>query len=185
LAGDKETGVTLMRMDKGLDTGNMLAKVSCPIEPDDTSSTLHDKLAQLGADLLVDKLDTIVTLPGDVQDNQQTTHAGKIHKEDAHIDWNKSAIDIERQIRSFNPWPVAFCQAKEEVVRIWQANVVPLKTVAAPGTIVEHTAQGIVVATQNQGLLLINAQLPGKKAMPFSEILKGHATLFAINQVLT
>lgn len=184
LCGDEETGITLMRMDKGLDTGNILISKACHIDEHETSATLHDKLALLGANLLVENLSRIVHSEGTVQDNTKATHAGKITKEQAHLNWHCDAIEIDRKIRAFNPWPVAFCHANDHMIRIWQARSMEKQTQALAGTIIDHTSEGVVVATRKGAILLLKGQLSGKKAMPFSEILKGHGALFAVGQVL-
>lgn len=180
LAGDQQTGITLMQMAKGLDTGAILAQRSCAIEPSDTAQSLHDKLGSLGAQLLLDKLPTF-PLPSTPQDENQATYASKITKADGQINWQKPASLIERQIRAYQPWPIAYSFIDNQLLRIWQAKIVPLKN-TSPGTIVEHSAQGIVVATGEEGLLIHCAQLAGKKPLAFSEILKGHGQLFSINQ---
>lgn len=184
LAGDQETGITLMQMDKGLDTGAILAQASCVITPQDTTSTLHDKLASLGADLLVKELDHLTTLSPQPQDETFVTYAHKIHKHDAHLSWSLPALQLERQIRAFNSWPIAFTEMEGQIVRLWEAKVIPDKSHAAPGTIIAHTPQGILVTTGQEALLITKAQLAGKKVMPFSEILKGHASLFAVGKKL-
>lgn len=182
LAGDATTGITLMKMDEGLDTGGILAQKSCSVTSDDTTATLHDKLASLGATLLVDKLNSIVHQPPAPQDNHLATHAPKISKEQSQCDWNQSAIDIQRQIRAFNPWPILKTLISTEIIRLWEAHVVPLSTPALPGTIVAIHDDGIVVATQQDGLLITKAQLPNKKVLPMKDILHAKQHLFAIGQ---
>lgn len=184
LAGDEETGITLMQMDLGLDTGNMLAKVACPIHQHDTAGSLHDKLALLGAKLLVDNLDNIDKLQPHPQEESLATHAGKISKEQAHLKWDLSAAEIDRTIRAFNPWPIAYSFLEEQTLRIWQAEPIELPKPGSPGTIVAHHERGIIVATGNQGLLLTKGQLPGKKCLSFSDMLHARQTLFAIGQRL-
>ncbi len=176
LAGDQETGITLMRMDKGLDTGNILATGRIAIQNTDTSETLHDKLAIQGAKMLFHILEEIVEIPGEKQRDADATHAPKITKNAALIDWQQSAIEIDRQIRAYFPWPIAHTLIDGQVLRILQANRVDLH--GAPGTIIKQTANGIVVAANTGALEITKAQLPGKKALPMSEILKGHASLF-------
>jgi len=180
LAGDQETGITLMQMDAGLDTGKILAQISCPITEKDTAQTLHDTLATLGATFLRDKLEDIINHPNPLnQDNAHATYAAKITKEEGHINWNQPAIVISRIIRAFNPWPVAYSKIQNQNIRIWEAQIVTLAEPGVYGTIIAHHPEGIIVACQDQGLLITQAQLPGKKCMPVSEIIKGHATLFA------
>lgn len=183
LAGDQETGITLMRMDKGLDTGNSLATGIIPVAPDDTGESLHDKLAILGAKMLFHTLEEVVDSPGEKQNEAQVTHAPKIAKSAALIDWQQSAQQIERQVRAYFPWPVAYTLIDGQLLRIFKAQVVTSNTNHfAPGTIIEQTAQGIIVSTAEQALLITHAQLPGKKALPMSEILKGHAALFTLSK---
>ncbi len=184
LSGDKETGVTLMQMDVGLDTGDMLAKVTYTLKSTDTATTVHDALADLGSSLLTEQLMQFKNLQRwhqvQPQNSALATHAPKIHKEQALIDWNTPAIEIDRKIRGFNPWPVAYTLIQEQVLRLWQAATVPNKQPAKPGEIIAHTPQGIMIATSDNALLLTHAQLPGKKMMPVTELLKGHPALFAI-----
>ena len=186
LAGDQETGISLMQMDIGLDTGDILAQKNCEITKEDTSETLHDKLAQLGAELLVEKLEEITHSPAPrKQSNMNTpvTHAGKITKEQGRIDWHTSAKEIDQKIRAFNPWPVAFTHIDGTLIRIWKALASPGTFIGkTPGSIIDHTPTGILVATADGSLCIEQAQLPGKKVMAMSEILKGHAHLFAIGQ---
>ncbi len=185
LAGDVETGITLMQMDAGLDTGDILAQKECVISSDDTAQSLHDKLAHVGAKLLVKKLHEITHSPHpQKQDAKIATIAPKITKEQAHLRWDVPAIEIERKIRAFNPWPIAFSHIGVESVRLFASKVIPGIVEDDYGTIVSHTPIGIVVATSQELLLLTHGQLPGKKALPFSEILKGHHQLFAIGQRL-
>ncbi|MBS0287885.1 MAG: methionyl-tRNA formyltransferase [Proteobacteria bacterium] len=182
LHGDKETGVTLMQMDEGLDTGDMIATIGYTLSPQETAQSLHDKLAALGANLLVEKLPQINTLTRTKQDPQLVTHAGKIHKEDALVNWQDSAINIDRKIRAFTPWPIAYTKIDGQILRLWQAQIVNAKE--KPGKIIEHTPQGIVIATGENSILITHAQLPGKKMMPTIELIKGHHDLFALGHFL-
>lgn len=184
LHGDNETGITLMRMNEGLDTGNILAQQKCVIAPNETAHSLHDKLAQIGAKLLTEKLDKIVAIEGDMQNDRLATHAKKINKQDAKMNWQATAVECDRAVRAYNPWPIAFSEIDSMCVRIWQSEVVPLRT-GKPGTIVDVTPHGILVATKYDGLLITKAQLPGKNVMPFADILHGHAHTFAINNQFT
>lgn len=182
LAGDAETGVTLMKMDAGLDTGGILAKAACPVLATDTSQDLHDRLARLGATLLSETLDTIVHEEPVPQDPSLATHAPKITKEEAICKWHLSAIMIERQIRAFHPWPILHTTMDDQMLRLWNARVVPLPSSATPGTIVAHTPEGIIIATSQDGLLLTHAQLPNKKVLPVTEILKSRHELLAVGR---
>jgi len=185
-AGDSETGVTIMQMDLGLDTGAMLHKVTCPIADDETSASLYDKLAELGPQGLLETLAQISnnTAVAEVQDDEQANYASKLSKEEANIDWTQSAVEIERQVRAFNPWPVSYTQIAEQNVKIWQTSVSEESTDAQPGTVIAATKQGIQVATGNGVLTLLNMQLAGKKAMPVQDILNARKEWFTVGQLL-
>lgn len=185
-AGDAETGVTIMQMDLGLDTGAMLHKVTCPIADDETSASLYDKLAELGPQGLLETLAQISnnTAVAEVQNDEQSNYAAKLSKEEANIDWTQSAVEIERQVRAFNPWPVSYTQIAEQNVKIWQASVSKETTDAQPGTVIAATKQGIQVATGNGVLTLLNMQLAGKKAMPVQDILNARKEWFTVGQLL-
>ncbi|KXO08158.1 Methionyl-tRNA formyltransferase [Moritella sp. JT01] len=185
-AGDAETGVTIMQMDIGLDTGAMLHKVTCPIADDETSASLYDKLAELGPQGLLETLTQISnnTAVAEVQDDEQANYAAKLSKEEANIDWTQSAVAIERQIRAFNPWPVSYTQIAEQNVKVWQANASEDVTDAQPGTVLAATKKGIQVATGYGVLTLLNLQLAGKKAMPVQDILNARKEWFTVGQLL-
>lgn len=184
LAGDTQTGITLMQMDAGLDTGPMLVKTTCDILPDDTSQELHDRLAQLGADSLVKLLSHLETIRPEIQNNDLATYAHKITKQQARIEWQKKAIELDRLIRAFNPAPIAFTYHNEQPVRVWQAKILNDVVSAAPGTITAVNSHGITVATTEGQLQLTKIQLPGGKPLLFSEIFKGKPHLFQVDQVL-
>lgn len=182
LAGDHETGITLMKMDEGLDTGGILSQARCCILPTDTSESLHNKLAELGAHLLKTALDNVVGTLATPQDANQVTHAPKILKNQAICDWHLSAVEIERRIRAFQPWPIIYSTLDNQLVRLWEASVVSTTTSAVPGTILAQSEKGLLVATADQALLITQAQLPGKKVLPMGEILKSRYALFAVGQ---
>jgi len=180
-AGDDETGVTIMQMDVGLDTGDMLYKLACPITPDDTSASLYDKLAELGPQGLIETLQLLASGKArpEVQDESQVTYAEKLSKEEALLDWSLSAAQLERCIRAFNPWPMSYFMMDGQPVKVWKASVLEAATNAAPGTILEADKQGIQVATA-QGVLIIEELQPaGKKAMKAQDLLNSRKAFFA------
>ncbi|WP_018694383.1 methionyl-tRNA formyltransferase [Algicola sagamiensis] len=166
-AGDVQTGVTIMQMDEGLDTGPMLLKATCDIAPDETSASLYEKLANVGPDALVDSVKQLAQglLTPEVQDDNQATHAKKLSKEEAKVDWALSATQLERNIRSFNPWPMAYTQMQSQHVKIWSATVVNDQSDSTPGTILQASKEGILVQTGEGQLNITQLQPPGKKAM--------------------
>ena len=184
LAGDKETGITIMQMDIGLDTGDMLLKKSCAIEPDDTGSRLHDRLSMMGAEALMEALPGIssASLTGEKQDDTQANYASKLHKSEALIDWSQSASSIQQQVNAFNAWPVAQTpidiknNGKPQMLRIWQAQALnddKAKT-AKPGQVINCDKQGIYVATGDGVLRLLQIQMPGKKPMDALAFVNAH-----------
>ena len=179
-AGDSETGVTIMQMDVGLDTGDMLHKLSCPITAEDTSASLYNKLAELGPQGLLHTLHLLATgnAKPEVQDESLVTHAEKLTKEEARIDWSLSAVQLERCIRAFNPWPMSWLEIDGQPVKVWQASVIAENTQAAPGTILEATKQGIQVATGDGILNLVSLQPAGKKAMSAQDLLNSRREWF-------
>jgi methionyl-tRNA formyltransferase len=179
-AGDVQTGVTIMQMDVGLDTGDMLHKLSCPITADDTSGSLYDKLADLGPQGLLHTLTQLAagTAKPEVQDEALVTYAEKLSKEEARVDWSLSAAQLERCIRAFNPWPMSYIVIDEQPVKIWQASVINTPTNAAPGTILEANRQGIQVATGEGILNLLSLQPAGKKAMGVQDLLNSRREWF-------
>lgn len=179
-AGDAETGVTIMQMDVGLDTGDMLHKLSCPIDADDTSTSLYDKLAELGPQGLLHTLQLLATgtAQPEVQDESLVTYAEKLSKEEARVDWTLSAVQLERCIRAFNPWPMSYIIIDEQPVKIWQATVIDKPASAEPGTILEANRQGIQVATGDGILNLISLQPAGKKAMSAQDLLNSRREWF-------
>ncbi len=176
-AGDAETGVTLMQMDVGLDTGAMLLKVTTPISPDDTGGSLHDRLAEIGAPALLEVLDQLAdgTVQPEPQDNSLATYAHKLTKEEAKLDWNRSAADLHNLIRAFNPWPVTHTELDGETVRVWKAERQSGSHNSAPGTLLEVSRAGITVATGNGLLRLTELQLPGGKCLPVTALLNSRA----------
>lgn len=184
LAGDHKTGITMMLMDEGLDTGPILYQVECPINENDTTETLHDKLALLGKESLLHTLDRLSSLKATPQNNAEATYAQKISKEEARLNWNLSADELHRQIRGFNPWPVAYCALGEKTLRVFEARVIEEKTNLTPGTIIRASSEGIDIATGKNSLRLLKLQLPGGRVLPVSDILNAHQSDFAKGKTL-
>ncbi|WP_192021797.1 methionyl-tRNA formyltransferase [Shewanella sp. WPAGA9] len=180
-AGDTETGVTIMQMDIGLDTGDMLLKTSLPIEDTDTSATLYSKLAEQGPQALVQALVGISdgSITAEKQDEALANYAEKLSKEEAQIDWRKPAKQLWQEIRAFNPWPASHFTHQGNTIKVWQAQYTLDNVAAEPGTIIDSTKQGITVATGEGSLQLQVMQLPGKKQMPVADILNSRADWFS------
>lgn len=179
-AGDAETGITIMKMAVGLDTGDMLCKLSCRITANDTSATLYDKLAALGPKGMLKTLQQLSsgTVQPQVQNEAAVTYAEKLSKEEARLNWQLSAEQLERCIRAFNPWPVSYFMIDEQPVKVWKATVLKKQSTALPRTILEAGKQGIEVAT-SEGVLNIEILQPaGKKAMQSHELLNSRREWF-------
>lgn len=174
LAGDVETGITIMQMDEGLDTGDMLLKTGCPITVEDTSATLHDKLAVLGAHAIVEALRLAEKnkLCRTAQDAKLATYASKLTKAEAEIDWSRPAEEIGRAIRAYNPYPAAFSEIHGIPVKIWQATVLP-EISGPPGTVVHADRSSVWVACGKGGLSLEVLQRPNAKALPIGQFMHG------------
>lgn len=179
-AGDAETGVTIMQMDVGLDTGAMIRKVSCPIAADETSASLYDKLAGLGPQALVDTVNAMAAgnTAAEAQDNTQANYAEKLSKEEARINWSMEAVAIERCIRAFNPWPISWFEVAGQTVKVWQAEVVAQDHGQTAGTLLKADKQGIDIATGKGVLRLLSLQPPGKKAMSVTDLLNSRRDWF-------
>ncbi|MFO8154422.1 MAG: methionyl-tRNA formyltransferase [Pseudomonadota bacterium] len=180
LAGDTETAVDLMRMEPGLDTGPVLAETVLPIGPRETGGELHDRLAAAGARLLADQLDALAAdeLTPRPQDDAGATYARRLETAEAELDWTQSAVDLDRRIRAFNPWPVARTTvAGESPLRIHAAEPLSEPADAAPGTVRAVARDGIEVATGDGVLRLTTLQTPGGRAQPVADFLNGHREL--------
>jgi methionyl-tRNA formyltransferase len=173
LAGDTQTGVTIMQMDAGLDTGAMLLKKTCPIAQADTSASLHDCLAALGAQAIVEALNQLSDLKALPQDESQVTYASKLSKSEALIDWHSSAEELARQVRAFNPWPVAQTTVNGQTLRIWTAQPLTEQTEGTAGTVIRSEKQGIDVACGNGILRISRLQPAGSKPMDAAAFLNG------------
>ena len=182
LAGDQRTGISIMQMDQGLDTGDILLAKSCTIESQDTAASLHDKLSRLGAVAIVETLDKLVQnqLKPVKQNALHASYAEKIVKDEAKINWSQSAETIIRCIRAFNPKPVAFTYLLGKRIRIWQAHptVNPAVKTKMPGTIIAVNDCQLVVQCGQGALSLEMLQLPGKKVMEIAVAIRGHKSLF-------
>src|SRR5450830_1866652 len=155
-AGDSESGVTVMRMEAGLDTGPMLLKVSTPITAEDTGGSLHDRLAEMGPPAVIQAIAGLAagTLEGEVQDDSLATYAHKLNKDEARLDWSRPAVELERLVRAFNPWPIG------------------------------DSKDGLLVACGEQALCLTRLQLPGGKALNFSDLFNSRREKFAVGTML-
>ena len=190
IAGDKKTGITVMQMDCGLDTGDMLHKLSVPILNSDTSATLYDKLSRLGSIALKEVLDQISTdtVCQEKQDNDLATYAHKITKEEGRVDWSLPAEKLSCLIRGLNPWPVAWTELQGMVVRLWDIDIIdnlpsdPLSQVV-PGTIVHGDKSSVFVACGQQALSLKSIQLPGKRRMDIRDVLNSRRDMFTAGKV--
>ncbi len=184
-AGDAETGVTIMQMDAGLDTGAMLSKVSLPITAADTSATLYEKLADVGPQALLSALTDLPSLQQNAvpQADVAANYAEKLSKEEALLDFNKPAVALEREIRAFNPWPVSYLQLGTQQLKVWQSRVEAGQ--GEPGTVVRVDTTGIAVATTDGLLVIEQLQPPGKKAMAVADFLNGRADWIKLGQQLS
>ena len=178
MAGDALTGITVMQMDAGLDTGAVVDAVDLPIAPRETAGTLTTRLAARGATLIVATLERLArerALPATPQPAEGVTYAAKITRADAAIDWTRRAVDIDRVIRALNPAPGAYAQWAAETIKVWSAEPVPLTAVATPGSVVAVHADGVDVACGDGALRLHILQPAGGKRMPAHAFATGRA----------
>lgn len=176
LDGETETGVTIMQMDEGIDTGDMLMKTVVPIDAKDTGETLHDKLAAAGAKLIVEALREIEAgnIHPEKQDDSKSCYAKMLSKSLGLIDWNQEAVVIERLIRGLNSWPSAYTYLQGKTMKIWEAEVLEEKAEGAAGTVAAVTKDAIVVNTGVNKLKITTCQLEGKKRMSVKDFLLGY-----------
>lgn len=176
LQGDEQSGVTIMQMDAGMDTGNMLETATCKITPTDTAATLHDKLAACSVKPLLATLDALCCnqLMPVVQPNSGVTYAQKITKEQAQINWYSTAVEIDRQIRAFNPWPIAYSLVGQEVVRVHEAVRVESSHSCKPGSVIQITKDGLVVAAAVGAVKITKVQFAGGKVISIADCLNSN-----------
>jgi methionyl-tRNA formyltransferase len=174
-AGDPQTGVTIMQMDAGLDTGDMLLRESLPIRDDDTTGVLHDRLADLGGRMVVEALELAACggLRPEPQPAAGVTYAHKIEKAEAAIDWSLPAATLERRVRAFNPFPGASCALNDEVIKIWMAMSEDNASAGRLGEVIGVSGEGVRVQTGDGVLVLQALQRPGGKRLPVSDFLRG------------
>lgn len=178
-AGDGESGVTVMQMEAGLDTGPMLLKVSTPIAPSDTGGSLHDRLAVLGSQAVIQAVDALAagTLTGEVQDDSLANYAHKLSKDEARLDWSRPAVELERLVRAFNPWPVCHSTLNGEPLKVLAATLG--EGSGQPGQILAASKDGLTVACGEGALRLTRLQLPGGKPLAFADLYNSRREQFA------
>ena len=185
--GDQASGITVIQMDAGLDTGAMLSVSYCNLDENETSASLHNKLALIGSDSLASTLKKIQdqTAVGIAQDSDFSSYANKIKKSEALINWSESAYVIERKVRAYNPFPVSFSMLDGLRIKIWSATVQDKEVSGEIGEIISATARGLAIKCGQYCLLIYELQLPGKARMPVSEVLKSKALLFSRGKIFS
>ena len=187
-AGDAQSGVTVMQMEAGLDTGPMLLKVSTPISADDSGGSLHDRLAELGPPAVLQAIAGLAggSLRGEVQDDSLATYAHKLNKDEALLDWSRPAVELERLIRAFNPWPICHSSLNGAPLKVLAAQLVtePGTGRGAPGEILAASKDGLTVACADGALRLTRLQLPGGKALNFADLFNSRREQFAVGSLL-
>jgi methionyl-tRNA formyltransferase len=183
-AGDDESGVTVMHMEAGLDTGPMLLKVRTPISPEDTGGSLHDRLARLGPPAVLEAIAGLSagTLQGQPQDDSLANYAHKLNKDEALLDWSRPAEELERLIRAFNPWPICHSRLHGEPLKVLAASLTDGS--GSPGEILSASKDGLTVASGSGALRLTRLQLPGGKALNFADLFNSRREQFAVGTVL-
>ena len=181
LAGDAETGICIMRMETGLDTGPVLDRTAIPITPADTGGSLHDRLASLGAERLCAVLARLArgeVIPETPQDHAAAVYAHKLDKDEAALDWPRPAVELERQVRAFNPWPVAQAAMQGGWLRVHHAAIEGITHGAAPGLMLDAGPKGLLVACGEGALRLREVQAPGRRPMPFGDLYNARRDAF-------
>tara|TARA_R110002110_G_scaffold65206_5_gene180082 strand:- start:26368 stop:27312 length:945 start_codon:yes stop_codon:yes gene_type:complete len=185
LRGDKKTGITLMQMDAGLDTGDILYQAEYQPQSTDTSESLLNTLGIMGQDIIKNHLSQIMKHPQPKpQDNHLSTHAPKIQKQDACLSFDESNLDLDRKIRAYYPWPIAFFKQQEDNIRILKAKPIPHSHTQKPGTILNASAEGVLIACGENALLLQELQFPGKKRAHVKDILNAKRDMFLVGNCL-
>lgn len=185
-AGDTESGITIMQMAEGLDTGDMLYQSATPIESTDTGGSLHDRLAEMGGEAVVEAIKQLETgtLTPEPQDDEQACYAHKLTKHDGHIDWSRPALEIDRQIRAFNPYPGSYTDLEQERIRIHQGTVVPIAASQKPGTVLARARTGIDIACGEGALRVERLQLAGSRPQSVTDLINGGKALLLPGQEL-
>ncbi|KPP96790.1 methionyl-tRNA formyltransferase [Marinobacter sp. HL-58] len=185
-AGDRETGITIMQMDAGLDTGDMLLKAITPIREDDTGGSLHDRLAGMGGEAIVKALEHLERgeLRGEAQDESRACYASKLSKDEGHIDWTLDAPAINRLIRAFNPWPGTYTDVDDLRIRIHRAEVLEDTSDRHPGTVIHRGRDGIDVACGLESLRITHLQLPGSRPQSVNDLINGGKEILMPGQEL-
>ncbi|WP_299731510.1 methionyl-tRNA formyltransferase [uncultured Endozoicomonas sp.] len=186
-AGDTESGVTIMQMDAGLDTGDMLLKAFCPIHAHDTSANLHDRLIEVGQPALVEALDKIAKgqLQPEKQDDALANYAHKMSKEEAKLNWQSASVTLDRQIRAFNPWPVATTVLDDTNIRVWEAEPLSESSDQKPGTLIKAHKDGLDIACSEGTLRIKKLQLAGSRAMTVQELLNSKKEMFSAGKLFS
>jgi methionyl-tRNA formyltransferase len=185
-AGDRETGITIMQMDKGLDTGDMLLTRTTPITDEETGGSLHDRLAELGGEAIVAALKALQAdeLRAEPQDDSQACYAHKLSKQDGHINWQAPAREIHNLVRAFNPWPGTYTDLDDQRIRIHQTEILAETGPEAPGTILRRTRDGVDVRCGDQSLRILRLQLPGSRAQSVNDLINGGREILLPGQEL-
>ncbi|MDT0594790.1 methionyl-tRNA formyltransferase [Glaciecola petra] len=187
-AGDEKTGVSIMHMDEGLDTGDVIHIASIPIENDDTSASLYQKLAHLGPKTLVHCLQNWHSFGRQKQEDSKATYAKKLSKQEAYLNWQMPAQQLQRNVRAFDPWPVAWFEYKGKAFKVWQARDETIEagqqSRMTPGEIIKFDKTGLFIATIENVLVIDKLQIPGKKPQRIIDLVNGQAELFEVGDII-